>query len=854
MTGILQAFLQISIPVSIIIAILAMMHPFLRKRYAAKWRYWAWLLLALRLLLPFHFDLPANAPIAPIQMQVPNRVIYTYTPPAVLPETQMTQPQTPNNVAPDSLVAPETPVQMPAPRQISLVSLAGIGWLLGFAVLLLWNVFTYALARRKLLRSAIPAADIASTLDFLRKQLGITRKIVAYETPLVEGPLLLGILKPCILLPDTTFSPQDSTMILCHELVHYKRHDIGYKMLLQLVCCVHWFNPLVWLMASLASRDIEISCDDAVLRGQNDVFRENYAGSIMQVLRRGYGKSLPCSTAFSDSKTTLKQRFINIFDANKKHNGIALLALLLAASVLATSLVACTVKELPAAENASAPILAAGETQITQAEIPAQAMELIRLYEEAANGYATPSVGWQFAQSDYFVYAYLAAYGDIEAYQQGDDADRYYTMPTALLQAGARLLYDGRMTAPDENFPQGNYIARTPKNLITLTLKKGIQNADGALQLTFARTIHEARPLADVTYTLTPFTADIVPPELAKKFAVGDRIYRLTTVVNAPPAALNTDVKTVEIGTVDALLAFAKDYNEHGYAYVGNTYLLTADLDLTGIAFPPIGQNLRVFNFYDPRDASEDGFNSLFDGQGHTITGLTLDIQAAESDDISGTAGFFSQIGKDGTVQNLTIKQANIKSTGTGAGILAGANAGSIKNCHVQGSVNGFAIVGGLVGQSRSTMRDLPDTEEGLAVYRDNTIENCTVDAEVAGTNEVGAFCGSTYGSIIKDCSAVGTVTGFQKNQEGLSFAMPFMTGGFAGAGFFTDFIRCSVDVPLIIKANGSWIGAFAGSMYKGSCQSCTYNPAVSGNWERIDVIDDVNATDYTNYDIKPVV
>ncbi|MEG0168131.1 MAG: hypothetical protein RR709_09750, partial [Ruthenibacterium sp.] len=50
----LQAFLQISIPVSIIIAILAMLHPFLRKRYAAKWRYWAWLLLALRLLLPWN--------------------------------------------------------------------------------------------------------------------------------------------------------------------------------------------------------------------------------------------------------------------------------------------------------------------------------------------------------------------------------------------------------------------------------------------------------------------------------------------------------------------------------------------------------------------------------------------------------------------------------------------------------------------------------------------------------------------------------------------------------------------------------------------------------------------------------
>ncbi|MEG2673075.1 MAG: M56 family metallopeptidase, partial [Ruthenibacterium sp.] len=228
MTEILQAFLQISIPVSVIIAILAMLHPFLRKRYAAKWRYWAWLLLALRLLLPFHFDLPANVPIAPVQMQVPNRVIYTYAPPAVLPDTPpaaaaaetQAQPQT----HPANSVVPEAPVQMPAPRQISLVFLAGIGWLLGFAVLLLWNIFAYALARRKLLRTAIPATSVASTLDFLCKQLGITRKIVAYETPLVAGPLLLGVWKPCILLPDTTFSQQDSTMILCHELVHYKRH------------------------------------------------------------------------------------------------------------------------------------------------------------------------------------------------------------------------------------------------------------------------------------------------------------------------------------------------------------------------------------------------------------------------------------------------------------------------------------------------------------------------------------------------------------------------------------------------------------------------------------------------------
>ena len=877
MTQLLQDFLQISLPVSIIIAILALLHPFLRKRYAAKWRYWAWLLLAVRLLIPFHFDLPESAPIAPVQLQMPNRIVYTYTPQAAkiapqkaaavfddavpeptaqTPDAAITTPTQPQTID----TKPDAPLSAPpaAPRQISLVSLAGFGWLLGFVVLLLWNVFAYTLARRKLLRSALPATGVASQLAFLCKYLGIARKIPAYETPLVQSPLLLGVLKPCILLPDTAFTAQDSTMILCHELVHYKRHDIGYKMLLQLVCCVHWFNPLVWLMASLASRDIEISCDDAVLHGQNDVFRESYAGSIMQVLRRGNGNALPCSTAFSDSKTTLKQRFINIFDANQKHSGIVLLSLLLAASILATSLVACTVKDIAApvsgdaasALSASLPPLAADETAITQADIPAQAMELIDLYEARGNGHATPADGWHFIQCDYFIFSYLETYGDVAQYQSDSDAKfgGSWHIPTDLLQAGMHLLFDGTPVQPTGDFLVGSYgAAGYAPPVITLTLKQGVKSADGTLKLSFARASAN-RPLADVDYTLKPFTVDTVPPELSKKFATGDVIYRLGTVVNLPLASLNADVKTVEIGTVEELLFFAKDYNENAWRYGGNTYLLTADLDLTGVDFTPIGTNNRMLYWDDARDASGIGFGATFDGQGHTITGLTLSKQPVNENEMH-RSGFFSQIDSTGVVQNLTLKNATI-TDGERSGILAGSNHGSIKNCHVQGTVSGTALVGGLAGETTSDSH-LPSAESDIKSYRNNFIENCTADVDVTGTNEVGGLCGNASLSVIKDCSVTGTVTGFKANQESNVFQMPCMTGGFVGDGNNSDFINCNVDVPLIIKANGAWIGAFAGSVYNGSCQNCTYNPAVSGNWERIDVMNDVNATDYTNYDIK---
>ena len=92
-------------------------------------------------------------------------------------------------------------------------------------------------------------------------------------------PLTYGILHPVILMP-TSMDWENTTelqYILAHEYVHVRRFDAVTKILLIVVLCIHWFNPLVWVMYWLANRDLELSCDEAVIRIFGKEARADYA-------------------------------------------------------------------------------------------------------------------------------------------------------------------------------------------------------------------------------------------------------------------------------------------------------------------------------------------------------------------------------------------------------------------------------------------------------------------------------------------------------------------------------------------------------------------------------------------------
>lgn len=134
--------------------------------------------------------------------------------------------------------------------------------------------------------------------------------------------------------------------------------------------------------------------------------------------------------------------------------------------------------------------------------------------------------------------------------------------------------------------------------------------------------------LTPVTYRFVCCELEEVPPLFEETFQPGDTLFQLVSVTQRTDLLPEQESQVIEISTAEELLAAAKRINESGYLQQNDTYLLTADIDLTGVEWTPIGFNERVLTFQDEddpeRDPSRQGFNGVFDGQGHTITGLTI--------------------------------------------------------------------------------------------------------------------------------------------------------------------------------------------------------------------------------------
>ena len=156
-----------------------------------------------------------------------------------------------------------------------------IPWFLGVMVVMIYFVMIYFKLQRQL-RFAIPLKDHRFVNKWLRQNL-IFRNIRILVSDQINTPMTTGIFFPKIYLPkqlDLTNQLQ-LEYILAHELHHIKRFDAGWKLLAVISLCLHWFNPLVWLMAIIANRDLEISCDAAVVKKYGTTVKKDYALTLI---------------------------------------------------------------------------------------------------------------------------------------------------------------------------------------------------------------------------------------------------------------------------------------------------------------------------------------------------------------------------------------------------------------------------------------------------------------------------------------------------------------------------------------------------------------------------------------------
>ncbi|MVB09709.1 BlaR1 peptidase M56 [Caprobacter fermentans] len=324
---------EISAGASALILLLFSAGKLTRKVYAAQWRSWVWLALAVRLLIPIHFELPQTAVALPAPSPEQGVTV-------VVPGTRGTGSfSIPDTVSGQERNAYEKKAELiredAEKRTVPLNTLLAVTWAAGAAGCLLWTLGSSLLFRRRLLRWSSEETD-DGVLRLFREEraaAGGGGRVRLMRGKKDAGPMLIGLLCPVLLLPPGLFEDGELRVIFRHELTHFRRRDLWYRLLLAAACAVHWFNPLVWLMARAANRDLELSCDEAALKNADPAFRAEYGRAILSVAQKATQRRAPLSTGFGGGKKELKRRLETILNTKKRRRGAAALCVALVLTI-----------------------------------------------------------------------------------------------------------------------------------------------------------------------------------------------------------------------------------------------------------------------------------------------------------------------------------------------------------------------------------------------------------------------------------------------------------------------------------------------------------------------------------------
>ena len=229
---------------------------------------------------------------------------------------------------PDTLSTSLTQSTVFAVNLLSPTSIFGVVWAIGAAVALTHLALSY-LRLLHICRNAQPVCD-PSILQAVQNA-GLRRPVSVRTHPSITVPCTFGIMRPVILLPVDLEAQEDASMpyLLAHELAHIRRLDCLRKLLFQVVRCVHWFNPLVWLMCRAAGRDLERACDTTVLDTLSGDQRAAYAGALLNLAHAP--RTAPLYSTFGTSD--LEERIYSIMTFKKR----SMISVLMTAAVVMTT-------------------------------------------------------------------------------------------------------------------------------------------------------------------------------------------------------------------------------------------------------------------------------------------------------------------------------------------------------------------------------------------------------------------------------------------------------------------------------------------------------------------------------------
>jgi len=324
--------LRTTVQAGLLICVILLLQRILRNRLSIRWHYGLWLLLLVRMSLPWApqsrasmFNLiprPAHHQQAEYKQQENSEQSvgsdFAGSEPV---ESVPASPATTTQESPEAVtVIPSIKqgVQNPlTPGFSKIVKILPLLWLAGALVLAVYvcagNFNLWRIVKR---RRPLTDQKILELLEDCKAQMGIQTILGIVPTDKVESPALFGFVRPRLLLPHgmiETLSRQELRYVLLHELAHLKRHDIYFGWLMSLLQVLHWFNPLVWLAFYRMRSDRELACDALVLARTQSGRAKDYGRIIVSLVERfSRVRHLPAMAGILESKAQLKRRITMI--------------------------------------------------------------------------------------------------------------------------------------------------------------------------------------------------------------------------------------------------------------------------------------------------------------------------------------------------------------------------------------------------------------------------------------------------------------------------------------------------------------------------------------------------------------
>lgn len=321
----------------LLIFCLALLRPLTTKTLTATWHYRMYILVVLFLLVPVGIvggNLFSNMPDT-TNREFPNVPVIlndmiTVQQTDILPiKAGQALPQT--DPAPVTSAVPVTTAFLLK----TVLSFIPLIWLVGVFVFIILYGIRFVRFRRKIMRISLQIDDttILLALRNSMEEMGMSGKLQILSNNIISTPMLVGMFKTFLILPEVEMGEKELKVILKHELTHFKRRDLWVKSLTLAANAIHWFNPAAYRLTKNIDTFCELSCDEQVVSDMNMEERQFYGETILNVLCRVINQHSGIYATLAESKKGIERRLTHMMNVKNISKRMIIFSFVIAATL-----------------------------------------------------------------------------------------------------------------------------------------------------------------------------------------------------------------------------------------------------------------------------------------------------------------------------------------------------------------------------------------------------------------------------------------------------------------------------------------------------------------------------------------